>query len=182
MQKSGFVSIRARSLQIGPNHLEEEAGLVVNGGPGIPSTNRPADSDSEIEFISGPSIAPQRRIEQQKAAPSYDDDSDIEFITHTPPPSTQIPSLSPTTPSPATFLGTEPISLSPEQKCVLDLVKSGRSVFYTGSAGRWIASHRLCALNPLRYREIRVATRDHWLASESAKKHSNYRIDWNCSC
>ena len=131
------MSLEAHIPSLSSHYLEDAAGLIVNNGPGIPSTRRPAarhDPDSEIEFVEGPSIAPTRQVKQE-AAP-LDDDSDIEFVAYNPSPSAQSPSHSPATPPPVTPPYSEPISLSPEQKRALDLVKSGRSVFYTGSAGK----------------------------------------------
>ncbi|KAF5375262.1 hypothetical protein D9758_000092 [Tetrapyrgos nigripes] len=107
------------------------------------------DSDSEVECLAGP------------AAVKLDNDSDIEIlddpsITSQPLPTTtshpvagpsrpiptKSPSISTTSaprpPSPVDNTSTAPppeIKLSPEQNHVLERVRNGRSVFFTGSAG-----------------------------------------------
>jgi hypothetical protein len=73
-------------------------------------------SDSDVEIIDGPPVIKSSHSTQQKSTPSHP-------ISH------PNPSLDPPLPS-------EPeILLSPEQRAVLDKVKAGGNVFFTGSAG-----------------------------------------------
>ncbi|KAK1229817.1 hypothetical protein PQX77_007120, partial [Marasmius sp. AFHP31] len=101
------------------------------------------DSDSDIEFIQGPSTQPVRAPPTRSIPPirptcNYDSDSDIEFVAHVPAIPVKKPPQSPSTTQPETLTPgkADPIiTLSPEQAKVLELVKQGKNVFYTGSAG-----------------------------------------------
>ncbi|ESK98247.1 dna repair and recombination protein pif1 [Moniliophthora roreri MCA 2997] len=129
--------------------IAEAAGLILNASPTLNASNLSIhDSDSEIEFLEGPAVKHQRTTPQRTLQTFDEDDEDIEFISHKPAPAqvanspivpaTACPSepaaLSPSHVANSSTVS-EPIVLSPEQKRVLDLVKRGRSVFYTGSAG-----------------------------------------------
>jgi hypothetical protein len=78
------------------------------------------DSDSEIEILHvGPSLSTKRLLDL--------DDSDIEILSSVP-----VKQKQKTTATPSDYLN---VVLSPEQRAILEKVKSGKSVFFTGSAG-----------------------------------------------
>ncbi|KIK71394.1 hypothetical protein GYMLUDRAFT_332817 [Collybiopsis luxurians FD-317 M1] len=88
-----------------------------------PNRKEYPESDSEVEIVSiSPAPSTSTSKQKQKAPNHESDDSDIEIIE--PPPSTSSANADPTE-----------IVLSPEQRKVLSKVKSGKNVFFTGSAG-----------------------------------------------
>jgi len=105
------------------------------------------DPDSDVEFIEGPSTTKSHPVENA----IHQDDSDIEIIENhapkcipsAPAPTSPIPNIPisgsplPHEPSPSTTEAVPEveIKLSPEQSQVLNRVRDGESVFFTGSAG-----------------------------------------------
>ncbi|KAF5384756.1 hypothetical protein D9757_006264 [Collybiopsis confluens] len=84
--------------------------------------NSSSASNSDIEFTSFNPTPPASKSQQMQ---DVSGDSDIEFVDPpSPPASTLTASVEP-----------PEINLSPEQKKVLNKVKNGRNVFFTGSAG-----------------------------------------------
>lgn len=69
------------------------------------------------------------------------------------------------------------VQLSKEQTKVLEIVKSGESVFFTGPAGKccqlWAKFHR--GLNPYRFWEIRCTSRNHPTIIIQSQSGSDYR-------
>ncbi len=100
-----------------------------------------SDSDSDVQIIKKrkPSSSTKKSASKRKrlhVEPYLDDDSDLEIQLLKGPFSDKV-SKAPSEPKegPSIPDGSSMICLSPEQQHVLNLVKEGRSVFFTGSAG-----------------------------------------------
>ena len=82
--------------------------------------------------------------------------------------------------------GKPPVILSPEQKAVLDRVRAGENVFFTGSAGALDNGCgpllTLILLGPARYRKISPIARGYHPLSRQGWRHCNYGHDRHSSC
>ncbi|KAK0473303.1 hypothetical protein IW261DRAFT_714731 [Armillaria novae-zelandiae] len=101
-----------------------------------------SDSDSDIQIIEKPKPSSStrksapRRKRLRVEAHLDDDDSDLEIrLLEGPSPDKVSKAPSESKAGPSTPDGSSSICLSPEQQHVLNLVKAGRNVFFTGSAG-----------------------------------------------
>lgn len=74
----------------------------------------------------------------------------------------------------------ETVQLSLEQQEVLELVRTGQNVFFTGPAGKFSLLRIACLLKTNRHGQICVAPGDHKIFSADTKSSGHHGTDWYC--
>lgn len=153
--------------------LYAEIYLTRSSDPGAPS-----GSQQEPPTQQGASQIPSIQVKEEESDEWPDEDFfhdamdvDTTLVNTQPPPikSQQDAVMPDATPAPAVPAPAPPpaqeIQLSADQQRVLDMVKRGESVFFTGSAGMYLShSHRRAVHRGYRNGEVRSPARDHQAA------------------